>query len=239
MRGTGYLETKSTLPMEALAFDFSLRTPRPITAELAALAEQLRAAWIAPYHAALDRLAPEQQTEFPALVQRLDWASQVQIAVSQPSPGRYRIELAPMQALAALSPEGTAAVRLFLIREVPAILALPSDQFNWLAGPGDAWPVALQQSSQGTPRRGIPTYVYVGLALCLLPWLVGGWIGYRVYTWADGIQGTFKDLNTRIELASQTITAQAAQLDRLKAEGEHKWAQWQEAIGKAKDYLGD
>lgn len=225
--------------MEALAFDFSLDTPLPLTTDLATLAQGLRAAWIAPYHMALDRLSPAQQTEFPALVHRLDWASQVQIAVSQPSPGRYRISCAPINALAALSPEGSAAVRLFLTRELPVVLAHSSDGIQWLAGPGDAWPVALQSSSQGTARRGIPPYVYVGLALCLLPWLVGGWIGFRMYSWANEIQGTFKDLNTRIELASQTIGAQAQQIDRLKAEGAKRWEEWQGAISKAKDYLGE
>jgi hypothetical protein len=223
--------------MEVIAFDFEvghdLKAPE-------AIAARLKAAWIAQHHSALALVPAGQQGQFADLLRRYALASQVQMGLETVAPGRYRLSLAPLTALAELYPEGTAAVRLFVQAELPAACGLAAgEDLRWLAVPDAAWPDFPRVDTEVRKGRRTPTYVYVGLALALLPWLVGGWVGYRVFTWVGELSAVVQELDAQLDVASSTISSQAAQLEGLKEAGKQQLDEWQRIVTKTQDLIGE
>ena len=79
----------------------------------------------------------------------------------------------------------------------------------------------------------------MGLALALLPWLVGGWMGYRVYSWVGELSAVVQELDAQLDVASRTISSQAAQLQGLKEAGKQQLDEWQRIVTKTQDLIGE
>jgi hypothetical protein len=224
--------------MEALQFDFVCSGPQVSAIDALGAAAFLRQAWVAQHESALSLLPAAERPRFPELVRHYHLATQLQVGIEVLSTEKVRIRLTPIASLAIMYPEGTAPVQLFLTATLPEALGLPQGaSVALVAGPGSSWPSALLAPAPALRRA--PTWMYVCLGLSLLPWLVGGFWGYRSYVWVNSLQGSIHDLKTQLELATQTIGAQAIQLERIKAAGERQLNDWHSWLDKTKVYLGD